>query len=131
MSAWTINVSTAVELCADICKRYGWEPAEKLPSGLYLISSHDEGRRAGLSSAHVDPTHVWGPLGLTMNQFRKDVALAMAGTAASQPVPEPIYRVRKTWTDVASQLFAGTLEGAKRACLPGYSVYDEKGKKVY
>lgn len=123
--------STAVLLCADICKRYGWNPTAKLSSGLYLISSHDEGRRAGLSSAHVDPTHVWNPLGLTMDQFRKDVALAMTGTVIDQPATEPLYRVRKSWTDVSSQLFAGTLEGAKRACLPGYSVYDESGKQVY
>ncbi len=120
---------TAVLLCADICKRYGWSPTAKLPSGLYLISSHDEGRLAGLSSAHVDPVHVWKPLGLTMDQFRRDVALAMDGMAVMEP--EPLYRVRRTWTDVASQLFAGTLEGAKRNCLPGYSVYDEDGRSVY
>lgn len=49
----------------------------KLPSGLYLISSHDEGRRAGLSSAHVDPTHIWERFGLTMDGFRADVAEKM------------------------------------------------------
>lgn len=122
---------TAVLLCADICGRHGWNPTAKLSSGLYLISSHDEGRRAGLSSAHVDPTHVWNPLGLTMDQFRKDVALAMTGEMPAQPATEPIYRVRKTWTDVSSQLFAGTLEGAMRNCQPGYSVYDEDGNHVY
>ena len=62
---------TAVLLCADICRRYGWDPMTKLPSGLYLISSHDEGRQAGLSSAHVDPVHVWSHFGLTMTGFRK------------------------------------------------------------
>lgn len=69
--------NTAVLLCADICNRYGWNPTAKLPSGLYLISSHDEGRRAGLSSAHVDPEHIWPRFGLSMNQFRKDVKAAM------------------------------------------------------
>lgn len=123
--------NTAVLLCADICNRYGWNPTDKLPSGLYLISSHDEGRQAGLSSSHVDPTHIWNRFGLTMDQFRKDVALAMFGTVITQPETETLYRVRKTWTDVSSQLFAGTLEGAKKACLPGYSVYDEDGKCVY
>lgn len=68
---------TTVELCAHICREYGWNPQAKLPSGLYLISSHDEGRRAGLSSGHVDPTHVWDRFGLTMNGFRADVAFAM------------------------------------------------------
>ena len=76
--------NTAVELCADICKRYGWNPQSKLPSGLYLISSHDEGRRAGLSTAHVDPTHVWDRFGLNMDKFRADVVAAMNGQAPGQ-----------------------------------------------
>ena len=53
------SYNTAVLLCADICMRYDWDPWKKLPSGLYLISSHNEGRLAGLSSAHVDPDHIW------------------------------------------------------------------------
>lgn len=124
--------NTAVLLCADICRRYGWNPTAKLPNGLYLISSHDEGRRAGVSSAHVDPTHVWPQVGKTMDGFRADVKAAMEGVAAEQPATESLYRVRKTWTDVDSQIGAYTvLENAKRACLPGYSVYDENGKLVY
>ena len=122
---------TAVLLCADICSRYGWDPQAKLTSGLYLISSHDEGRRAGLSSAHVDPTHIWNRFGLTMDGFRAAVKSAMSGNAPSQTATDPVYRVRKTWTDVSSQIFSGTLDGAKNACLPGYSVYDENGKQVY
>lgn len=124
--------NTAVELCADICKRYGWNPQAKLPSGLYLISSHDEGRRAGLSTAHVDPTHVWDRFGLNMDKFRADVVAAMNGKVVVQPETAPLYRVRKVWTDVQSQIGAYTvLENAKKACLPGYSVYDENGKQVY
>lgn len=123
--------NTSVLLCADICKRYGWDPEAKLPNGMYLISSHDEGRRAGISSAHVDPEHIWPRYDLTMAKFRADVKAAMGGNVVIQPQTEEVYRVRKTWTDVESQLFAGTLEGAKKACLPGYSVYDENGKIVY
>lgn len=123
--------NTSVLLCADICKRYGWDPEAKLPNGMYLISSHDEGRKAGISSAHVDPEHIWPRYDLTMAKFRADVKAAMGGNVVIQPQTEEVYRVRKTWTDVKSQLFAGTLEGAKKACLPGYSVYDENGKIVY
>lgn len=68
---------TAVELCAKICRERGWQPWTKLPSGLYLISSHDEGRGAGLSSAHVDPTHIWNRMGLSMDGFRQAVGKAM------------------------------------------------------
>lgn len=69
--------ATAVLLCADICSRYGWDPTAKLSNGLYLISSHDEGRRAGVSSAHVDPIHIWPKIGKTMDTFRADVKAAM------------------------------------------------------
>lgn len=42
------------------------------------------------------------------------------------------YRVRKSWTDEASQLGAFTsLENAKSACKAGYTVYDDNGKAVY
>lgn len=125
--------NTAVLLCADICKRYGWNPKGKLENGMHLISSHDEGRKAGLSSAHVDPEHIWSRFGLSMDGFRKAVSELLSDDVTSLPmeIVETLYRVRKTWTDVESQLFAGTLEGAKKACLPGYSVYDENGKIVY
>ena len=125
--------ATAVLLCADICRRYGWNPMDKLSNGLYLISSHDEGRAKGVSTAHVDPDHVWDRFGLSMDGFRKAVAELLSGEVTEPPVEEveELYRVRKSWTDVDSQLFAGTLAGAKAACLPGYSVYDEEGKEVF
>ena len=124
---------TAALLCADICRRYGWDPEEKLPSGLFLISSHDEGRRVGLSSAHVDPTHVWDPLGLSMDGFRKDVKKAMEGGIETGTQEEKEWlRVRKSWEDESSQIGAfENLENAIAACLPGYSVFDGSGKRVY
>ena len=79
---------TAVAFCAYLCQQHGWDPQTKLPSGLYLISSHDEGRRAGLSTAHVDPTHVWGRLGLSMDGFRADVKAAMEGKDISADTPQ-------------------------------------------
>lgn len=86
---------TAVLLCADICRRYRWDPMTKLPSGLYRISSHDEGRRAGLSSAHVDPTHVWDRFGWTMDQFRAEVKAVMADTAETETEAERLSQIQK------------------------------------
>lgn len=57
---------------------------KKLDSGLYLISSHDEGRIAGEASAHVDPTHVWSRLGLSMDGFRREVKEALEGGEDSE-----------------------------------------------
>lgn len=43
-----------------------------------------------------------------------------------------LYRVRKSWADVASQIGAySSLENAKSACKTGYTVYDANGKAVY
>ncbi|PHJ38557.1 N-acetylmuramoyl-L-alanine amidase [Desulforamulus profundi] len=45
-----------------------------------------------------------------------------------------LYRVRKSWDDAKSQVGAyKVLENAKAECdkNPGYSVFDEKGNKVY
>lgn len=125
--------NTAVQFFAQKCKEYGWNPQEKMSNGLHRVYSHDEGRRLGLSSSHVDPTHIWNRYGWTMDQFRADVAKAMGGTVPVRPVNDLLYRVRKTWADEKSQLFAGTLEGAKRVAdqNPGFSVFDESGKAVY
>lgn len=43
-----------------------------------------------------------------------------------------VYRVRKTWADVASQLGAfSSLDNAKNACKEGYSVFNNAGEVVY
>lgn len=43
-----------------------------------------------------------------------------------------LYRVRKSWADVASQIGAyRILENAKNNCPIGYSVFDSKGNKIY
>ena len=124
------SYKTTVELCADICKRYGWSPEKKLSNGMYLISSHNEGRIAGLSSSHVDPDHVWGKFGLTMSKFRADVKAAMGGKAVD--VEPKWYRVRLSWKDEKSQVGAyEKLENAKKNCPAGYTVYDHSGKAVY
>ena len=120
---------TAVAFFALKCKEYGWNPTAKLSNGLYVVSSHDEGRRAGVSTAHVDPTHIWNRYGWSMDQFRQDVKAAMGDTSSTTTT---YYRVRKTWADVKSQIGAYTsLTNAKKNCPLGYSVFDERGKAVY
>ena len=43
-----------------------------------------------------------------------------------------LYRVRKSWSNVKSQIGAfNNLDNAKKACTNGYSVYDEFGNVVY
>ena len=58
-----------------------------------------------------------------------------ATSTTSTTVTQGLYRIRKTWADVDSQVGAfKSLENAKIACNQvgnGYSVFDSTGKKVY
>lgn len=50
----------------------------------------------------------------------------------STPTQKELYRVRKAWSNAASQIGAySNLENAKLACKNGYSVFDSKGNVVY
>ena len=117
--------NTAILLCAKICKERGWDPLAKLGNGMYLISSHNEGRLAGLSSAHVDPDHVWGRFNLTMDGFRKAVKAAMNSEGGP-------YYVRKAWDRADTQIGSYTyLDNAKKVCRSGCHVYDVNGQLIY
>lgn len=125
--------NTAVEFFAMKCKQYGWDPLEKMSNGLYRVSSHDEGRRLGLSSAHVDPIHIWNRYGWSMDKFRADVAKAMGGDI---PIidNEIKYKVRATWANEASQKGAFIYLDQAKECAdanPGYTVFDLTGKALY
>lgn len=69
--------NSAVQLFAKLCKDYNLNP---LKDGVIL--SHSEGYKRGIASGHADVEHIWRKVGLSMNQFRKDVKAAM-GTSSS------------------------------------------------
>ena len=126
---------TAVRLCADICRRYGWDPTEKLSSGLYRISSHDEGRRAGLSSAHVDPSHIWPRIGKTMDAFRQEVKAALE--PARYEVQAGAFRERKNADTLAKKIRKAGLEafvkqegGQYKIQAGSFSSRENAGKRV-
>lgn len=122
----------AVQLFAKLCTFNGLDP---LKDGVIL--SHHEAHQRGMASGHADVEHIWNYAGLTMNQFRKDVKEAMGGTTVTEPNVDPeeqIYRVRKSWDDVSSQIGAfKVLEYAKKLAddNPDYTVYDINGIAVY
>ena len=76
----------AAAFAAQKCVQLGLNPLGRLQNGLYVLYSHDEGRRAGVSSGHVDPTHIWGRIQKTMDDFRAEVAAAMK--AGEEPEPD-------------------------------------------
>lgn len=87
-----------VQLFAYLCKLYGLDP---LTPG--AVISHNEGRKMGIASAHVDPDHLWPRYGYTIDGFRRDIKAAM-GT------PEP---AKKTIDQLAVEVIQG-----KWACDP-------------
>lgn len=71
-----LTYAAAVELFADLCREYGWDPL-----GEGVILSHKECYERGLGSNHGDPEHLWDALGTgyTMDTFRQDVKAALDG----------------------------------------------------
>lgn len=64
--------TTAVELCAMLCKKYDLDPSKQ-------VISHTEGFEQGIASEMHYPEHVWDLLetGYTMDGFREDVIKVM------------------------------------------------------
>lgn len=66
--------------------------------------------------------------------FKKKVEsyLNAGSSAPAVPSAKQLYRVRKSWSDVKSQIGAfSSLENAKKVCKAGYYVFDANGKVVY
>lgn len=131
----------AVELFAFLCREFGLNP---MADG--VIISHKEGCERGIASNHGDPEHLWKQLEMeyTMNSFRQ----AVRDTINGMPVEEKSetskfegetdnkqwYRIRKEWTDTASQKGAFQSLDHAKICAdenPGYSVFDESGEVIY
>lgn len=106
----------AIEFCRYLCKEYNIPISD--------VISHKEAGSRGYGSKHADCDHWLAKFGKDMNWFRSQVA--------TTPVAATIYRVRKTWKDVSSQIGAyKSLDNAKNACKAGYSVFDDNGNVVY
>ena len=64
----------AVDLTAYLCRRFRLDP---LADGVVLC--HSEGYKRGIASNHADVLHWWGRYGVSMDNFRRDVAEKMKG----------------------------------------------------
>lgn len=81
--------ATAVQLFAVLCVQFNLNP---LADG--VVVSHSEGHRRGIASNHADVEHLWGRFGLTMAQFRRDIAQRIEqGAQVGTEIPEAILRV--------------------------------------
>lgn len=123
---WPVSPSAynaLVKLAADICKRHGIKLAYNGgPSG--TLTMHKMFASTACPGPYLEHK-------ITSGDFARDVAAAM-GQGTAKPVSNQLYRVRKTWADVKSQIGAyKSLENAKKSCGKGYSVFDKDGKAVY
>lgn len=76
---------TAVELCADICHRHGWEAS--------VILSHREAHAKGYASNHADIDHWLKKFNRTMSDFRADVAAALEDLATSKEASAEVDKI--------------------------------------
>ena len=104
------------------------------------ILCHADSYKLKLGSNHSDINHWFPRHGKSMESARDDIAKLLKKPEPVTPEVKPeeteLYRVRKTWEDVASQVGAySVLENAIKACDKAgndiYEVYDSKGTAVY
>ena len=81
----------ATELCADICRRHGWDAS--------VIVSHKEARAKGYASNHADIDHWLKNFKLTMNDFRAEVQ-RLLDEMKIEPTPEKITLYSVTVSDL-------------------------------
>ena len=117
----------AVALCVLLCKMYGLTEKN--------VICHSEGYQMGIASNHADVMHWFPRHGESMGSFRAAVKKVLAESAAPAHAPtDTLYRVRKNWGDANSQIGAFSVLGNAKRCAdtnPGYSVFDNTGKRVY
>lgn len=68
----------------------------------------------------------------TWSKFKSMLSQEIKKDEQPKPATSKWYRIRKSWADEGSQIGAyENLENAKKACQPGYTVYDWNGNSVY
>ena len=106
----------AAEFTAYKLKEYGWDISK--------VYTHQHWNGKHCPHRTLDE-YGWDYF---LNLVRKYLGEAQAPAAK----PQELYRVRKTWADVKSQIGAfANLENAKKACKTGYTVFNSKGEAVY
>lgn len=98
----------AVELCAYLCKVFGFNP-------LADIICHKEGFEAGIASHHGDVLHWFPKHGRTMNNFRADVVKQLSKKEAEKSVLyETLLDVPESYRPTIKKLMEkGGLSGYK------------------
>lgn len=136
-TGWHVSdtaMSALIELVADVCRRNGITKLTWSKSKAERVN-HVNGCNMTVHRDYANKTCPGDFLYNRMEYIAEQVN-AKIGAIATTPTPEPVddelYRVRKTWEDVKSQIGAYRIfDNAKSACRAGYSVFNFKGEVVY
>ena len=82
----------AVELTAMLCKLYELDPLADS-----VVICHSEGYRRGIASGHADVEHWFPRFGKSMDEFRADVAKAIAGEEDDDVTQEKFDAMLDNW----------------------------------
>ncbi len=128
-----------VELCIDICKRNGISKLVYTGDKKGNLTRHNMFKNTSCPGPYLQSK--FPELAERVNKalegdkgHEAELAKPTVEKPKEQANKAPLYRVRKAWSDAASQIGAYTeLENAKKEVdkRVGYKVYDSKGTKVY
>lgn len=111
-----VAIAKLIDLCVDICKRNGIEKLNYTGDTSGNLTRHNM----------FVPTNCPGPY--LQSKFPYITSEVNKRLGAS----EEMYRIRKSWADVKSQIGAyRSLENARKACPSGYYVFNSAGEIVY
>ena len=95
---WEKTYRLARELSAELCRKFGLDP---LAPG--VLVDHAEGAALGIASNHADVDHWWSRYGVTMDDFRADVARLLEQEDAAQEEEEEPSMTREEITQLVKQ----------------------------
>ena len=95
---WEKTYRLARELTAELCRKFGLDP---LAPG--VLVDHAEGAALGIASNHGDVDHWWSRYGVTMDDFRADVARMLEQEDAAQEEEEEPSMTREEITQLVKQ----------------------------
>ena len=131
---WPVSdkaMASLIALVADICKRNNikelkWKADKSL---IGQVAQQNMTVHRFFAATACPGNYLYNKHTYIAEEVNKRLGVS---APSKTPVKNELYRVRKTWTDVSSQIGAySSLDNAKAACKNGYYVFDEKGNIVY
>ena len=114
-------LKNAVELCADICRRYGWDSS--------VIVSHKEAHAKKYASNHADIDHWLKNFKRTMNDFRAEVQKLLDEMNEPETVSRYTLKVEGLTKEDVDELVSGLEAKSYKPTVEAYDVAVELPEK--